>query len=58
MIINNYTLHRVHLPLPEPIGDSQVRFDDHWMTVLELHTDAGCSGVGFELQQAANCQSE
>ena len=51
MIIDDYTLHRVHLPLPEPIGDSQVRFEDHWMTVLELHADSGHTGVGFELQQ-------
>ena len=51
MKIVNYELHRVHLPLPWPIGDSQVRFYDHWMTVLELSTDNGIKGVGFELQQ-------
>jgi L-alanine-DL-glutamate epimerase-like enolase superfamily enzyme len=51
MKIVDYTLHRVHLPLPQPIGDSQVRFDEHWMTVLELTTDDGLTGVGFELQQ-------
>jgi len=49
--ITDYTLHRLHLPLREPIGDSQVRFVDHWMTVVELHTDQGHSGVGFQIQQ-------
>ena len=58
MTINNYDLHRVHLPLPEPIGDSQVRFDHHWLTVLELHTDDGCSGVGFDLQQGRPTASQ
>ncbi len=51
MKITEYTLHRLHLPLREPIGDSQVRFVDHWMTVVELHTDEGHSGVGFQIQQ-------
>ena len=51
MKITDYTLHRLHLPLREPIGDSQVRFIDHWMTVVELHTDLGQSGVGFQIQQ-------
>ena len=51
MTINDYTLHRVHLPLAEPIGDSQVRFEDHWLTVLELQCADGFTGVGFELQQ-------
>lgn len=51
MIITSYTLHRLHLPLREPIGDSQVRFVDHWMTIVELHTDVGHSGVGFQIQQ-------
>lgn len=51
MKLTEYTLHRLHLPLREPIGDSQVRFVDHWMTVVELHTDEGHSGVGFVIQQ-------
>ena len=51
MKITNYSIHRVYLPLPLPIGDSQVRFDEHWMTVLELTTDDGLTGVGFEVQQ-------
>ena len=51
MNLADYTLHRVHLKLRLPIGDSQVRFTDHWMTVLELATDDGRTGVGFELQQ-------
>ncbi|NUQ64338.1 MAG: mandelate racemase/muconate lactonizing enzyme family protein [Pirellulales bacterium] len=51
MKIAGYTLHRLHLKLPRPIGDSQVRFVDHWMTVLELTTADGLTGVGFELQQ-------
>tara|TARA_R110002095_G_scaffold147856_5_gene127876 strand:+ start:842 stop:1915 length:1074 start_codon:yes stop_codon:yes gene_type:complete len=51
MKITNYTLHRLRLPLREPIGDSQVRFIEHWMTVVELHTDSGHSGVGFQIQQ-------
>jgi len=51
MNLADYTLHRVHLELARPIGDSQVRFTDHWMTVLELTADDGRTGVGFELQQ-------
>ena len=51
MTITDYTLHRLRIPLREPIGDSQVRFDVHWMTIVELHTDAGYSGVGFQIQQ-------
>lgn len=51
MKIESFALHRLHLPLREPIGDSQVRFEDHWMTVLELHTDDGQTGVGFDIQQ-------
>ena len=51
MKIIEYALHRLHLPLREPIGDSQVRFVDHWMTIVELKTDAGHSGVGFDIQQ-------
>jgi len=49
--INDYTMYRLHLPLGEPIGDSQVRFEDHWITVLELHTVEGyarlCSELSF-----------
>jgi len=51
MRIEEYDIHRLQLPLPQPIGDSQVRFDEHWLTVLELKTDDGLTGVGFELQQ-------
>lgn len=51
MKITDYTLHRLHVPLPRPIGDSQVRFVDHWMVVAELTTDDGRTGIGFELQQ-------
>ncbi len=51
MKISDYTLHRVHLELPRSIDDSQVCFTDHWMTILELSTDSGLKGVGFELQQ-------
>jgi len=51
MNIAGYTLHRVYLDLRLPIGDSQVRFADHWMTIVELATDDGLTGVGFELQQ-------
>ncbi|HJN07735.1 MAG TPA: mandelate racemase/muconate lactonizing enzyme family protein [Pirellulaceae bacterium] len=46
-----YRLHRLRLELARPIGDSQVVFTDHWMTVLELTTEDGLTGVGFELQQ-------
>ena len=49
--ITDYQLHRLHIELPLPIGDSQVRFTDHWMTVVELIDESGRSGVGFELQQ-------
>ena len=51
MQITTYNLHRLHVPLARPIGDSQVRFTHHWITVLELTTDSGLTGVGFELQQ-------
>ena len=51
MNITDYRLHRVHLPLREPIGDSQVRFTDHWITVVELHCDNGLRGIGFACQQ-------
>ncbi len=51
MKIQRYRLHRVHLKLPLPIGDSQVEFQDHWMVVLELDTDDGQTGIGFELEQ-------
>ena len=51
MNIEEYDLHRVHLELPQPIGDSQVIFRDHWLTALELRTDTGLNGIGFELQQ-------
>ncbi len=51
MRISDYELHRVYLELAVPIGDSQVCFTDHWMTVLELTTDDGLTGVGFEIQQ-------
>ena len=51
MQITTYNLHRLNVPLARPIGDSQVRFTHHWITVLELSTDSGLCGVGFELQQ-------
>ena len=44
MKLKQYEIHRVHLPLPHPIGDSQVRFVDHWGTILELETDNGLRG--------------
>ena len=49
--ISDYRLHRLRLPLAVPIGDSQVEFNVHWLTVLELTTANGLTGVGFELQQ-------
>ncbi|MFP6764950.1 MAG: hypothetical protein VB858_15090, partial [Planctomycetaceae bacterium] len=49
--IADFQLHRLHIELPLPIGDSQVRFTDHWMTVVELTDESGRTGVGFELQQ-------
>lgn len=51
MKITRYHLHRVHFHWTLPIGDSQVRFDDLWMTVLELETDSGSVGLGVEGQQ-------
>ena len=51
MLITDFRLHRARIPLDRPIGDSQVLFTEHWMTVLELVTDSGLEGVGFELQQ-------
>ena len=51
MKIKDYQLHRLRLVLREPIGDSQVRFEEHWMTVLELVSEEGLTGTGFEIQQ-------
>lgn len=51
MKIADYKLHRLRLPLQPPIGDSQVFFDEHWISVLELLTDDGLTGVGFQLRQ-------
>ncbi len=50
-LLSAYKLHRMRLPLAMPIGDSQVEFTEHWMTVLELFTGDGRTGVGFDLQQ-------
>lgn len=51
LALADYKLHRVRLELAMPIGDSQVEFTVHWMTVLELTTDNGLTGIGFDLQQ-------
>ncbi len=51
MKIVDFEIHRCRIPLDRPIGDSQVIFTEHFMTVLELKTDDGRTGVGFELQQ-------
>lgn len=51
MKITGYKLHRLNIPLREPIGDSQVYFDEHWMTIVELVGDDGQTGVGFDIQQ-------
>ena len=51
MKIVDFQLHRCRIPLERPIGDSQVIFTEHFMTVLELKADDGRTGVGFELQQ-------
>jgi L-alanine-DL-glutamate epimerase-like enolase superfamily enzyme len=51
MKIVDFEIHRCRIPLDRPIGDSQVIFTEHFMTVLELKTDDGQTGVGFELQQ-------
>ena len=48
MKLVDFTLHRTYVPLRETIGDSQVRIEAFWITVLELHTDDGHAGVGFE----------
>ncbi len=50
-VLANYKLHRVRLELAPPIGDSQVKFDVHWLTVLELINEDGLAGVGFEVRQ-------
>ena len=49
MKITGYKLHRLNIPLREPIGDSQVYFDEHWMTIVELAGDDGQTGVGFDI---------
>ena len=51
MKIVDFEVHRCRIPLDRPIGDSQVIFTEHFMTVLELTADDGRTGVGFELQQ-------
>ena len=51
MKLKQYEIHSVHLPLPHPIGDSQVCFVDHRGTILELETDTGLRGVGFQVHQ-------
>jgi L-alanine-DL-glutamate epimerase-like enolase superfamily enzyme len=50
-VIADYKLHRLRLELALPIGDSQVKFTVHWLTVLELITEGGLVGVGFDLRQ-------
>ena len=50
-VITDYKLHRARLELAPPIGDSQVEFTVHWLTVLELIAEGGLIGVGFDLQQ-------
>lgn len=47
--ITAYTLHTATIPLQPPIGDSQVLFKEHGLIVLELHTDEGHTGVGFDI---------
>ena len=39
MKIVDFQIHRCRIPLDRPIGDSQVIFTEHFMTVLELKTD-------------------
>ena len=51
MNIESYTIHRLLLDLPRPVGDSQIRIDNYWLTVLELTASDGRVGVGFELPQ-------
>lgn len=46
--ITDYTLHRVCLKLPEPIGDAVVHYHEIWITVLELRTNNGLEGIGFD----------
>ena len=58
MQITGYTLHRVRLKLPLPIGDSQVCYDEIWLTVLELATDTDLVGLGFERQFGSESDGE
>lgn len=51
MRISEYELRRLHFRWDLPIGDSQVRFDDMWLTLVELRTDTGHTGLGFGGQQ-------
>jgi L-alanine-DL-glutamate epimerase-like enolase superfamily enzyme len=51
MKIESYTIHRLLLDLPRPVGDSQIRVDNYWLTALELKASGGHIGVGFELPQ-------
>ncbi len=45
--ITGFTITRFDFPRDRVIGDSQVRFDTCHVACLELHTDAGQSGLGF-----------
>jgi len=49
--IRTFSLQRLRIPLDLPIGDSQVKFAEHWMTLVRLETSSGLTGFGAELQQ-------
>jgi len=49
MRITDYRLRKVDLPMDRPIGDSQIGpLDTYEAVYLELGTDAGPTGIGFD----------
>ncbi len=48
--VEGFTITRYSYPADRVIGDSQVRFDYHYLATLELHADRGLTGIGFFLQ--------
>ncbi len=46
-VIESYQITRYQFPRHRPIGDSQVRFDMHYIGALELRSSSGKVGLGF-----------
>ncbi len=50
MKIHEYLLHRVQFELPRPIGNGPTKYKQFQVTILELTTHGGRTGLGFEFQ--------